>query len=245
MDIQVRFKGICYDSGEHKLFTHSYKTDQEFRTHSTPNKFKELVMDSHKFDSEQQRKAFNKLISDTTVVTAFEKADEYVGELDKMNIIYGYNLSSIIDWEIISVGDETKDPLGIILKTSNELLEENGINSSEQFKTLLETLKTNNIDNQLIIDMAACYAKQFENIKSLEFDKQVDIVMTTVSSAYDASVSTLDGLKEYQNKLKSIPSSVWKDAFRQGNMSSSEFIQKYMDGSLDKKYLTLTNQLNR
>lgn len=245
MDIQVRFKGIDYSSGEQTLFTHTYKTDKEFITHSTPNKFKELVMDSHKFDSDKQRESFDNLISDTHVVTSFDKADEYVENLDKMDIIYDYNLSSILTWEIISVGDESKQADGIILKTSNELLEQKGASSSEMFKTLLKTLKSNDIDNQLIIDMAACYAKQFDNIKTLEFEKQVDIVMTTVSSAYDSSLNTLNRLKEYQTKLYAIPSSVWKDAFRQGNMSTDVFIKKYMDGTLDEKYLGLTKQLNK
>ncbi len=245
MDIQVRFKGICYDSGEHKLFTHTYKTDKDFETEESPNRFKQHVLKSHKFETEEQKKAFNELISDTSIKTSFESADDFVNDIDKMNIIYDYNLSSIIDWEIVSVGDEQKSSTDIIIKTSDELSTESDISSKEQFKTLLETLKTRNIDEQLIIDMVACYAKQFENIKTLDFDKQVDIVMTTVSSAYDSSLNTLERLSEHNEKLKAIPKSVWKDAFRQGNMSSSEFIKKYMNGTLEERYLTLTNQLNR
>lgn len=226
MDIVIKFKGVDYNSGELVEHKHTFNSDVDFYEKTYPNKAKEIALNNG-YDST--------LLDDKITVSVYEQALLWVDERDNSDIIHAYNLSHIIDYDIISVGSNIlkKDEDVYILKNGDKRISKgseyelpNHDMEAEKVIILLDIMVEN---DQIKTDFLAVYKEIYETIKGLSFDKQFSIVLKSTSVAYKSATNTLKELSEYNERLKNIPRVVWRDAERQGRCTVSEYIKNYME----------------
>ncbi len=126
-----------------------------------------------------------------TYYTVFQQVDNWVGELDKKQLMDNKDLLNIIDWEIISVDDVKAKADGVVKKDK--------LSNKDTVLLIASTLfKEGNAQK----DFAVCYKKLFKNIKDLKPEKQVSIVMDSMGIGYLSSITTLDNLSKSESKIK-------------------------------------------
>ena len=117
-------------------------------------------------------------------VVLYNQVDDWLTELDKMDIIYKYELSSIIDFEIISIDDIIFNP---ILGIGEQLLSyyADSINK-----------------NQLYLDSMAVYNEIKHTINDLPSIDQIRIIISTQNVAYLSAINTYNEIREMNERLE-------------------------------------------
>lgn len=236
MVIIVKFKGIGYNSGEPIEFFHTLESE-EFVNITKPNFFKASIPKNENLSEPQKNKLMD-FLEDEIVIDVFEQANEWLDDRDNIDIINEYNLIGIVDYEVISVGD-TSNGVDDVKELSLSISDNGGLEAIKiKDDRELEYLIEEHLTGRFKGDFLACYTKMYKNISTLSAANRFSIVLDSVVVAYDSSISTLEEHNSYTKRLNDIPKEVWNSCFNQGNMSRIEFIKKYMNNNLDKKYLS-------
>lgn len=235
MEISVKFKGVCYQSGSIKKFKHKFETGVEFKSIRKPNLFKKLVL---KDTNSENRKLIEKHIENDYVVDIFEQALSWVDDRNNTDIIHQYNLSHIQDYKIVSVGKENikeKENLHLELYGDKRISKDSEYeipNRNLESEKVLIVLDKSISDNEMKNDFLAVYQELHKNIKNLGYKKQFSIVLSSLTVAYKSAKNTLDNLNNYATSLDAIPKEVWKTAMNQNRMPVKNFLNSYLEGNL-------------
>lgn len=138
-----------------------------------------------------------------TLTTTLEKeVDDYISDMDKSTLMFEKDWSLIINWEILKDIPKEKKPknkfpsfeLSTYEKVSRKLTQ------SELVALFIVTQST--FDESLRNDFIACYKEQFENVKDLKFNKQIDIVFKSMAIGYKSVTNAFTELNNFDAKAE-------------------------------------------
>jgi len=234
MKISIKFFGVSYNTGKSKTFKHEFETGVEFSdiTKKVSGKLKEILL-----------KYNPKLTSlpDDYTIDVFEQAMDWVDERDNTDIIHQYELQSITNYKVVSVGlvKQKSAEKKFVQEHGDKRIAKGSIYhiqghdiKAEQVLVFLDSAIS---DPQLKLDMLAVYKKMYKSIKSLGYKKQVSIVLDSTAVAYTAATATLAKLSDYNKELNALPSFVWKAAIYQDEVATSVFVNQFKSGKLSEK----------
>jgi len=135
--------------------------------------------------------------------TAVEQADNWLSEINKKEWMEANDIQIIFDWEIISCKQK-------VIAVSNT---EVALGNAESKELVLKAKKLSNteiveiyvntfIPEELKNDFAAVYETMKEEIKSMNYKKQINLVMAGIKVAYKSASNVYDRLEEFDKKLK-------------------------------------------
>ena len=194
--IKVKFQGLNYSFLKKISFTKEFETELEFI---------DIITDNKKFFKDERVIDYIGIESKYTVE---QQADDYISDLDKSNLLTEYELSCIIDWDIISVEcsgkiqykrdkKKAKETLMTIFK---QISDEDFKESDSELKNLfIELFKDK---KQIFYDFVAAYNVQYDTIKKISFETQVYIVLNSINIGYDASTLILKRLNDDISTMK-------------------------------------------
>lgn len=232
MKIVVKFKGVDYRTGNKRKFKHTFNTDIEFEEIRQQNALKNI------FKKDGVNKDAINLLDDEVVTTVYEQALNWVDDRDNIDIIHNYDLSCIVDYEVIRVGEDSlkKQERSEIELYGDKRIAKGGVyelpKHNIEAEKVVVLLELNVDDEQLKKDFLVVYKEIYNNVKSLGFRKQFSIVMNSTSIAYQSATNTLTRLSDYNKELNALPKYVWKCAMNQGRMTTSEYIKAYRENTL-------------
>jgi hypothetical protein len=116
------------------------------------------------------------------VTEGYKKADFWVRDLDKSDLMIQKDLHCIIDWKVLWFGKAPE-------KTKK-------VKKEDKIKEIVDSIFVGENAKQIKIDFAACYSRMNKDIKNLTVDQQVRIVMSSMSIGYTSSTVVLDKIIE-------------------------------------------------
>lgn len=142
------------------------------------------------------------------IVTKIEdQIDEWVESFDKLLWMDDNDVMVILTWEVVSyVGkqiDRGESELTIVNSTSKEVVLNPKVSDIDNMKLFFEFNKEE-ISQDVIDNYIVIYSEMADNLKHLNWKKQMDIVFKTMSIATTSARKALDDLDRYREALRSI-----------------------------------------
>lgn len=182
MKLKVKFKVLYWSSGKKSTKIHTYNDCPDFE---------DIVFNS-------------KIINSEMTISALDQADEWVLNIDKKGWMDSNDIQIIFDWEILScikdvVVKATETNLSVVNVTKKELvIKEKKLSNSE----VVAMYVTDFLPCELKDDFIAVYGSMKESIKSLHYEKQIEIVDAGMKVAYKSANNVFDRLNEIKNQVE-------------------------------------------
>lgn len=136
-------------------------------------------------------------------IPALDQADEWLAEQDKSSWMNSNDIEIIFDWNIVSCKKAVEAAAGtdlvIIGTTTKELvIKPKKLSNAD----LVELYVTQFLPAELKNDFVAVYATMKDSIKTLNYEKQIEIVNSGMKVAYKSANSVFDRLNEIREEVE-------------------------------------------
>lgn len=179
METKIKYDVLTWDGKRRKIT----------KTHIVPD-FEEIRGKSFLAEVYAEKLGIDK----EYVVTIEDQIDEHIAGIDKRPFMDENEIEIIFDWQVVSAKkqDAGKAAQELILKPAKTTDE-------DMIKMFLELWQ---VPEKLKIDFAAIYMKMKHTLKGLNIERQIEVVISSMSVAYTSATAILDRLNEDTRKFR-------------------------------------------
>lgn len=140
---------------------------------------------------------------EVTLTTSIEKeVDDYISDMDKSVLMYENDWMLIINWKILQEIPKQKKVKNRFPSFETHSYEKLNRKLSQSELVALFIVTQSTFTEELRNDFVACYKEQFENIKDLKFNKQIDIVFKSMAIGYKSVTNAFTELNNFDAKAE-------------------------------------------